>query len=75
MITQTLGALINKTSRLVEDNHDDAARGHGPGADAYLCKPVNLTQFNKVLRQPGLYWLVLNESPPGPDGLRSDANA
>ena len=34
------------------------------GANAYVRKPVDFTQFTEVVRQLGLYWLVLNESPP-----------
>ncbi|OEU67355.1 MAG: two-component system response regulator [Desulfobacterales bacterium PC51MH44] len=33
------------------------------GANSYICKPVDFTQFAEAIRQLGLYWLVLNESP------------
>ena len=34
------------------------------GANSYVRKPVDFSQFIESLRQLGLYWLVLNELPP-----------
>lgn len=34
------------------------------GCNSYVRKPVNFDEFIEAARQLGLYWLVLNESPP-----------
>jgi two-component system response regulator len=34
------------------------------GANCYIRKPVDFIQFADVVRQVGLFWLVLNEPPP-----------
>jgi len=34
------------------------------GANSYIRKPVDFDQFLEAARQLGLYWLVLNQSPP-----------
>jgi two-component system response regulator len=42
----------------------DRIRGYQGGANSYVQKPVDFTQFVEAVRQLGLYWLVLNEPPP-----------
>lgn len=42
----------------------DRIKGYGLGANSYVRKPVDFNQFSEAARQLGLYWLVLNESPP-----------
>ncbi len=42
----------------------DLIRGYGLGANSYIRKPVDFTQFVDSVRQLGLYWLVLNEPVP-----------
>ena len=39
--------------------------GYGLGANSYVRKPVDFDQFVIAATQLGLYWLVLNEPPPG----------
>ena len=42
----------------------DLARSYDLGANSYIRKPVDFTQFMEAGNQLGLYWLVLNEAPP-----------
>ncbi len=42
----------------------DLIGSYSLGANSYIRKPVDFGQFTEAVRQVGLYWLVLNESPP-----------
>jgi two-component system response regulator len=42
----------------------DLINGYKLGANSYIRKPVDFTQFSEAVRQLGLYWMVLNETPP-----------
>jgi two-component system, response regulator len=42
----------------------DLATSYDLGANSYIRKPVDFTQFMQAVDSLGLYWLVLNESPP-----------
>jgi two-component system, response regulator len=44
----------------------DVLAGYDLGANSYIRKPVDFTQFVESVRQLGLYWLVLNEPVPAP---------
>ncbi|WP_031385558.1 response regulator [Desulfonatronum thiodismutans] len=46
----------------------DRLETYSLGANSYIRKPVDFHQFIDAVRQLGLYWLVLNESPPIPKG-------
>jgi two-component system response regulator len=41
----------------------DIAAGYDLGVNSYIRKPVDFHQFAEVIRQLGLYWLVINEAP------------
>jgi len=41
----------------------DLIRSYELGANSYVCKPVDFTEFSNAIRQLGLYWLFLNEFP------------
>ena len=42
----------------------DIIDGYKFGANSYVRKPVDFTQFIEAVRQLGLYWLLINELPP-----------
>lgn len=41
----------------------DLISGYRSGANSYVRKPVDFNQFLAAVRQIGLYWLLINESP------------
>lgn len=46
------------------NQEQDIIASYDLGANSYIRKPVDFAQFIEAVRQLGLYWLVLNESPP-----------
>lgn len=46
------------------NEEQDLKEAYGSGANSCLRKPIDFTQFMEYMRQLGLYWLELNESPP-----------
>jgi CheY-like chemotaxis protein len=43
---------------------EDVAASYDLGVNSYIRKPVDFNQFVTAAKHLGLYWLVLNESPP-----------
>jgi two-component system response regulator len=58
--TKLLAVVILTSSKEERDLVD----GYSLGANSYIRKPVDFGQFAVAIRELGLYWLVLNESPP-----------
>jgi len=59
-LTTLLPVVILTSSK----EEQDLIRGYKLGANSYIRKPVDFSQFIEAVRQLGLYWLLLNESAP-----------
>jgi len=42
----------------------DLIESYNLGANSYIRKPVDFLQFVEAVQQLGLYWLLLNQTPP-----------
>jgi two-component system response regulator len=58
--THRLAIVILTSSK----EEQDLATAYAYGANSYVRKPVDFSQFVDAISHLGLYWLVLNEPPP-----------
>lgn len=58
--TQLLPVVILTSS----NEEEDRLKGYSLGANSYVRKPVDFDEFIKAAGQLGLYWLLLNQTPP-----------
>jgi two-component system response regulator len=59
--TKAIPVVILTSSR----EERDLIEGYQLGANSYIQKPVDFDQFQKVIREMGYYWLVVNQSASG----------
>ncbi len=45
------------------EEQEDLVESYGLWANSYVRKPVDVDQFREAVRDLGLYWVVLNETP------------
>jgi two-component system, response regulator len=58
--TQQLPVVILSSSQ----EEQDLIQSYNLGANSYVRKPVDFTEFTDAIQQMGFYWLSLNELPP-----------
>ena len=58
--TRRLPVVILTSSK----EEQDIAASYDLGVNSYIRKPVNFEQFAECVKHLGLYWLIINESPP-----------
>jgi len=57
--TKAIPVVILTASR----EEQDLVNGYHLGANGYIQKPVDFDNFRNIVKQLGLYWLVMNEPP------------
>lgn len=60
--TALLPAVILTSSK----EEQDIVSGYKLGANSYVRKPVDFTEFIEAVKVLGIYWLALNQLPPRP---------
>lgn len=60
--TALLPAVILTSSK----EEQDIVSGYKLGANSYVRKPVDFTEFVEAVKVLGIYWLALNQLPPRP---------
>jgi CheY-like chemotaxis protein len=58
--TRTLPIVILTSS----DEQRDIVEGYKLGANSYVRKPVGFAEFTEAVSRLGLYWSLINRSPP-----------
>jgi|SRR5690349_10115721 two-component system response regulator len=59
--TRLLPVVILTSSK----EEQDLISGYSLGANSYVRKPVDFAEFVEAVKVLGIYWLMMNQSPPG----------
>ncbi|MFO7585087.1 MAG: response regulator [Anaerolineales bacterium] len=57
--TQSVPIVVLTSSR----EERDIVESYDLGVNSYIVKPIDFEQFTEAVRNVGLYWLLLNQSP------------
>lgn len=60
----TRTALLPTVILTSSKEEQDVVSGYSLGANSYVRKPVDFTEFVEAVKVLGLYWLALNQIPP-----------
>jgi CheY-like chemotaxis protein len=60
MRTRAIPVIVLTTSK----EEQDMVASYRFGVNSYIQKPVHFGEFQEVVRQLGLYWLLINSRPP-----------
>ena len=58
--THAIPVVVMTSSR----EEQDMVESYKLGVNSYIQKPVDFDQFRQTIKTLGLYWLVVNQSPP-----------
>jgi two-component system, response regulator len=58
--TRSIPVVVLTTSK----EERDLVQTYELGVNSYIQKPVNFAEFQDVVRQLGMYWLLINSRPP-----------
>jgi len=58
--TKAIPIIVLTSSR----EEQDLVRSYHLGVNSYIQKPVNFAEFQQVVRDLGMYWLLINHKPP-----------
>lgn len=61
---RTIPVVVLTSSR----EEQDVVRSYELGVNAYVVKPVEFDKFLRAVRELGLFWMLVNEPPPGARG-------